>query len=143
MTTSPRLCLTSVRSGDDVSTFAVTGAGRDLHRARFGPEGPPSGAGVWPELRTMLGWRRRHRAFHPWAEQRLLPTTGGLVAVERRAADGARALVVVNLGDVSAAYAVPDGGWTTFEGDRVPAEVEMAPWSSFWLTDAENRVPAG
>ena len=130
-------------SRNDVSTFAVTGTGRDLNRARFGPEGPPSGTRVSSELRTMLGWRRRHRAFHPWAEQRLLPATGGLVAVERRAADGARALVVVNLGDVSAAYAVPDGGWTTFEGDRVPAEVEMAPWSSFWLTDAENRVPAG
>ncbi len=70
---------------------------------------------------------------------RILPADDGVVLVERRAADGSRALVAVNLGPAPAHFRLPRGSWIAMaDGGPIGATIELEPWSSCWLaTPAE------
>ncbi|MFT3851134.1 MAG: alpha-amylase family glycosyl hydrolase [Ilumatobacteraceae bacterium] len=115
--------------GNDTATFARTGHGRDLNRARLTLAGVDSAlgdprtraAGVWSGLRAMLATRASSPAFHPAGAQVIHDSPDGTVVVERIAPSGERAVVAVNLTD---------------RPQRVtaPIRVGLAPWSSEWRT---------
>lgn len=122
-------------SANDRARFAVSGLGRDLNRGRFAdPAGYAralAAGAVWAPLRRMLEWRRSSAAFHPDAAQRVHDAPAGAFVVERGAA-GERALVATNL--AAAPVRVPVGsGWSTLDGEPVPASVRLTGYESCWL----------
>jgi len=123
-------------SVNDEATYASTGHGRDLNRARFGGAEPwRTAAAVWEPMREMIGWRRRNPAFHPEADQQVLSTPAGVFAVQRTAASGQRAVVAVNLSSAHRVVTVPAAGEWRRTADGVPTEgdVSLTPWQVLWL----------
>lgn len=138
-----------VGSGNDTAAAARRGVSRDLNRARFADTDrflaelvathtrPGSFAA---ELLQMLAWRRSHRGFHPDAPQRIGGDGGGVIVVERGAAEE-RAVVVTNFGP-AASIDLPQGVWVPFGGGPpVRGEVALAPMSASWFREGVVSSP--
>ena len=142
MTGVPALYVHSLfGSSNDHETFAATGRGRSLNRHKFAdvsslrsqlydPSTRP--ARVRSGLRAMAAIRTSHPAFHPEAASRVLDSPPGVIAIERTAADGSAACVVVNLGGHEASFS-PPGNWTDADGNGGDG---LPPWSGRWLLGA-------
>lgn len=101
----PLLYLNSLFAvGNDTDTYARTGHGRDLNRARLGRPlldaalGDPTSVAArsWTGLRRLLDARRTDPAFHPLATHRILASPPGTIAIERANGDR-RAVVAIEL----------------------------------------------
>lgn len=120
--------------GNDAATFARTGHGRDLNRARLTLAGLDSALGdprtraarVWSGLRSMLVARASSPAFHPAAAQVVHDSPDGTVVVERIAPSGERAVVAVNLTDRP-------------QPVTAPIRVDLTPWQDVWRVGARRR----
>lgn len=135
-------------SGNDRETFARTGHGRDLNRARLEldelrrglADGSDRRHAAWNRLAEMLRWRGSSPAFHPDSEMAVLDSAPELLLIHRRHAGGARALVAVNVSSASQQFDLPPGRWRSFASPALVAEVvTMPPWSSLWLHSAPGR----
>lgn len=143
----PAIYVHSLVAGEnDQDRFTRTGRARALNRRRFTDvdgftralQDPGTRAGAaWRELRRMLEWRAASPAFHPDSALAVLDGDPGILAIERRAATGARARVYVNVSQRSAAAPAPDGrGWVDYAtGSPWPRgrSVDVPAWSSVWL----------
>ena len=135
-----------VAGGNDQERFARTGRARALNRRRFTDvdhftralQDPGTRAGAaWRELRRMLQWRAASPAFHPDSALAVLDSDPAVLAIERRAATGARARVYVNVTERPAGAPGPtDGGWVDYAtGSPWPRgrRIDVPAWSSTWL----------
>ncbi len=136
-----------VGSSNDQEGFTATGNGRDLNRARLDPHGvadelsdPGSRAArIWSGMDAMLRRRSGNEAFSPSSRQIIHPAGPGLVVIERRAASGSRALVVVNLGGADCELELPPGRWSDGTHVRPDRSVVMVRrWTSVWLDGHEG-----
>ncbi|GBD86025.1 sucrose phosphorylase [bacterium BMS3Abin02] len=126
---------------NDARAYERTGLRRSLNRHRFDDadalerrlqDGATRAHRILCGLRRMLEWRRRHAAFAPDAQQRVLDAPRGLVAIERRATDTA-ARVLVNTTPTPIDVRHLTRSWRQLTGDR-PAPV-LGGWQSLWLTE--------
>jgi sucrose phosphorylase len=127
-------------SSNDHEGFAATGRGRTLNRHKFVEvdelvtrlSHPDSReARVFAGLSEMVARRTAHPAFHPEAAQRIAESPPAVLAVERQAADGLRAAVIVNLGADAVDYSLP-GDWVD-NATALPPSPSLPPWSAVWL----------
>jgi len=120
---------------NDDDAYARTGHARDLNRGRLRRPDidealvhPYSvAAQVWTGLRVMLERRAASPAFHPASDQIVHRTDRRALMIERVAATGERALVVVNVAGEEYAVTLPAGDW----GHGGP--VTLASWETRWL----------
>ncbi|WP_293169534.1 alpha-amylase family glycosyl hydrolase [Oceanithermus sp.] len=82
-------------------------------------------------LKRMLRARAAHPAFHPAAAQEVLELGPHLFGVDR-AARGARARVVVNVGPTPQRVPLPAGATNLLGGERLGAEVWLQPYDYLW-----------
>jgi len=127
---------------NDQEGFAVSGRPRSLNRLKFSDlddlelaltDPTDRRRRVLDGLKQMVEWRRSSPAFHPEASSRVLDAAEGVVAVERTAADGSRALVAVNLAGSASSWQAPsDATWHAM-GDGGTFDGLVGPWQSVWL----------
>ena len=144
----PALYVHSLVAGDN-DTAAQSARG--LNRRRFADAdafrrdiGDPSGnaGAAWRRLREMLEWRAATPAFHPDAAQRIIDTPPGVLGVERTAPGGAgRARVYVNVSGERCVVDGPEAGLREVRGGVAGERLELAPWSSVWLTGERQLRP--
>jgi glucosylglycerate phosphorylase len=107
--------------GNDVTTFAATGHGRDLNRARLrrgdvdGARRDPASrtSQVWSGICEMLDARASSPAFHPAAAQVIHDRGREVVVIERASEGGERAIVAVNVTDRAVPVELPGAGQVT------------------------------
>lgn len=83
----------------------------------------------------MLRMRSASPAFHPDADQTVLPAPPEILAVERSPRSGADARVLVNVsGRTVTAPGLGGSGWADMAtGADVESDVTLGPWQSVWL----------
>ena len=133
-------------SDNDQEGYAASGVGRDLNRAdlavaeldRMLADPTSTPARSLAALRRMLRWRASCEAFHPDARQQV-SHVGRVVIVDRLAASGVAARVLLNVADEDVVIALDDHvqrRWRTLDrhGD-VPdgSTVRVPALSSVWL----------
>jgi glucosylglycerate phosphorylase len=98
-------------------------------------------SGVFTRYRALLRARRRERAFHPTAPQRVLETADAIFAL-RRGPPGATVTCLHNVGDRASRVALDDvgliaGGVTDLTTGRPPPLVDgsltLEPYAVAWL----------
>ena len=130
-------------SSNDQAGFAATGRLRSYNRHKFtdvqrlqgGIADPGSRVGrIYAGIRDMASARAAHPAFHPFADQEILPARPALLVI-KRTNDAAQALVVINLSSSTVQYDLPRGIWETLV-PRAPApkKLNVAGWKSIWLS---------
>ena len=128
-------------SSNDRAGFGFTGRARSLNRYKFPAveelevrltDASTREHRVLSGMKDMLTRRSGHPAFHPDAAQRIIKAPPEVIAVERVAADGERARVVVNCS--SRLISIDDlaFGWRNLEDGR-SAEPSLQPWAFQWL----------
>jgi sucrose phosphorylase len=148
----PAIYVQSLFAGrNDHDAVARTGAARSINRRRYDDVADLEAQLADPTtttarsvlgLKQMLTWRRSSSAFHPDADQRILPTPNEVLGIERTHADGSRARVFVNVSDsdviVNESASSTTHGWRfAVEGD----ELRLGPYGIVWVLD--GSVPKG
>ncbi len=130
-------------SPNDHEGLAATGRGRTLNRHKFTDvdelrsrlaDDSSREARILGSLAAMVAVRASHPAFHPEAQQRILASPPGVIAIERTAEDDSTAAVIVNLRAEPVEY-VPGGKWLDAMSRDTPLSV-LQPWSWRWLQAA-------
>lgn len=121
--------------GNDDVTYARTGHGRDLNRARaedaalsrsLDDEGSLAHR-CWNGFRRMLAQRSSSAAFAPESSQRIVNAGSGVFMVERVAATGQRAVVAVNITAQATGVMIPGG-----------PKVGLGPWGTHWHLEGDR-----
>jgi hypothetical protein len=104
---------------------------------------PSSNASVsLRHLVEMLEWRRESDAFFPASGQRVLPTTPGIIGIERIALSGTIARVYVNVS--SETEEISTEGFTDLRGFNIsetPGGAELGAYGIVWMTASQPATP--
>ncbi len=135
---------------NDTVTFAATGHGRDLNRARL------DRAVLWSRLgepdslarrsldgiSALVAARRSSPAFHPEAPHRVSSPEPGVVLVERVGFGGEEAAVWIEVAGRPVAVPGRDARWVAIPTrDPLPAEVRIRPFGSVWAIRGQPDAP--
>ncbi|MEA2057494.1 MAG: sugar phosphorylase, partial [Actinomycetota bacterium] len=145
----PAVYVQSLFAGhNDHDAVARTGAARSINRHRYDDvddletqlaDPTTTTARSVTGLKQMLTWRRSSSAFHPDADQSVLPTPEEVLGIERTHVDGSVARVFVNVSDSQ--VIVHGSGNTTTRGWRFAAEgdvLRLGPYGIAWVFDASG-----
>jgi sucrose phosphorylase len=128
---------------NDLDLAIATSESRSINRRRFSIDALNAAlddpdtlaAKSLSTLLKMLAWRNESEAFQPIATQRVLKTPSTVVGIERCAASGAKATVLINVSDM--AVTLPGeftGESRGFGATSSPTEVHLAPYGVAWIT---------
>jgi sucrose phosphorylase len=145
----PAVYVQSLFAGhNDHDAVARSGAARSINRHRYNDvadletqlaDPTTATARSVAGLKQMLTWRRSSSAFHPDADQNVLPTPQEVLAVERTHVDGSVARVFVNVSD---SQVIVDGSAnSTTRGWRFAVEghaLRLGPYGIAWLFDGSG-----
>ena len=128
-------------SSNDHEGFRATGRARSLNRRKYADVtalesslSDPSEPGnrVLTGMRAMLARRASHPAFHPDADQRIVEAPPEVMVVDRLAADGTRARVLINCSNRPVRTDDLISGWRQLDNGRA-GDAHLQPWESAWL----------
>ncbi len=134
-------------SPNDIQLMEQTGSARSINRGRFradrlGHTLADTSTRASRSLRAieeMLLWRRSTPAFHPDADQRVLPTPSGVIGIERQAPSGERGRVFVNVSDSAVEIDARDGENPRGYRFRTAGDgYALGPWGMLWLIDSSR-----
>jgi glycosidase len=145
----PAVYVQSLFAGrNDHDAVARTGAARSINRHRYDDvddletqlaDPATTTARSVAGLKQMLTWRRSSSAFHPDADQSVLPTPEEVLGIQRSHVDGSVARVFVNVSDSQ--VILHGSGNTTTRGWRFAAEgdvLRLGPYGIAWVFDASG-----
>lgn len=122
--------------------FVATGRPRSYNRERFTDVAPleeamadPTGrvGPIYAGIREMASSRARHPAFHPFADQAVMPAPPAMLVI-KRTSDAAQALVAINLSGSTVEYELPAGPWEPLVSQAPTTKTLTVPgWTSVWL----------
>ena len=145
----PAVYVQSLFAGhNDHDAVARTGAARSINRHRYDDvadletqlaDPTTATARSVAGLKQMLTWRRSSSAFHPDADQSVLPTPKEVLGIERAHVDGSVARVFVNVSDSD--VTVHESAGDTAHGWRFAAEgdaLRLGPYGIAWMFDGSG-----